>query len=64
MKDNKNKGKILLIAKYRKLFRIPENLNHYDSEDLLNAERKFIKMAVEKGGLSGGPETTDIRKTG
>ena len=42
----KNPGVVMLISKYRKMFRIPENLDYYSSEDFLDAERKFIKMAV------------------
>ena len=48
-KAEKNQGKILLIARYRKMFRIPENLNHYASDDLWDAERKFIRMAIKTG---------------
>ncbi len=35
-----------LIKKYRKLFRIPENLNHYSDEDFRKAERKFLKFSL------------------
>ena len=38
-----------LVAVYRKQFRIPENLNHYSPEDLLAAERKFIKFSLQDG---------------
>jgi hypothetical protein len=45
----KNPGVILLISRYRKMFRVPENLNYYSTEDFDLAERKFIKMAVKTG---------------
>ena len=38
-----------LVSLYRKQFRIPENLNHYSKEDLILAERKFIKFALQGG---------------
>ena len=41
-----------LVALYRKQFRIPENLDHYSAEDLLVAERKFIKYALQDGHQS------------
>ncbi|MFC1886290.1 hypothetical protein ACFLZM_04470 [Thermodesulfobacteriota bacterium] len=31
----------LLLKKYRKLFRIPENLNFYTEEDYKTAKKKF-----------------------
>ena len=37
-----------LIKKYRTLFRIPENVNHYSDEDYRLAERKFLKYLLEK----------------
>jgi hypothetical protein len=36
----------LLLRKYRKIFQISENLNHYSDEDYKIAERKFIKYAL------------------
>ena len=48
----KNVGIQLLLEKYRELFRIPENLNHYSETDYRNAERKFLKYSVmERKGL-------------
>jgi hypothetical protein len=38
----------LLIEKYREMFRIPENLNHYSKTDLKIAERKFLKYALNE----------------
>ncbi len=48
-----------LVALYRKQFRIPENLNHYSPEDLLAAERKFIKFSLQDGNL-----TDPVQRTG
>jgi len=47
-----------LVALYRKQFRIPENLDHYSAEDLLAAERKFIKYALQDGHTSVPIETS------
>ena len=41
----------LLLEKYRELFRIPENLDHYLDNDLRRAERKFLKYALEQRGI-------------
>jgi hypothetical protein len=41
-----NNGLELLIKKYRKKFRISENLNHYSEEDFKNAEKKFLKYVL------------------
>lgn len=38
----------LLLKKYRKLFRTPENLDHYSETDFRRAERKFLKYALEQ----------------
>ena len=44
-----NVGKKELLRKYRKAFRIPENLNYYSKEDFKSAERQFIKYAILNG---------------
>ena len=44
-----NPGIKKLTQKYRTLFRIPENLNHYSKQDFHVAERKFLKYALEDG---------------
>ena len=36
----------LLLRKYRNIFQIPENLNHYSDADYKIAERKFLKYAL------------------
>ena len=41
-----NRGIQLLVEKYRKQFRIPENLKYYRKKDFKVAERKFLKLAL------------------
>lgn len=43
---NIHAGTQLLIKRYREIFRIPENLNHYSKADYKVAERKFLKYAL------------------
>ena len=40
------KGIQLLVKKYRGMFQIPENINHYSKEDYKIAEKCFIKCAL------------------
>jgi hypothetical protein len=42
----RNAGIQMLLEKYRKLFRIPENLNYYSEKDFQVAEKKFLKFAL------------------
>ena len=49
MDRSEKSGKKQLIKKYRKKFRIRENLDHYSKEDLRAAEKKFLKMCLTKG---------------
>ena len=42
-------GMKLLVRKYRRQFRIPENLEHYNDKDYKSAEQKYIRMCVTKG---------------
>ena len=52
MKRTKKKSGIyLLLKKYRTMFRIPENQNHYSEEDYRKAERMFPKHALEQRRL-------------
>jgi hypothetical protein len=44
--QRKINGIDLLLKRYRKVFRIPENLNHYSKKDYAIAERKFIKYVL------------------
>ena len=48
-KGRSNPGIRRLTQKYRAIFRVPENLNHYSEKDLQIAERKFLKYAMEDG---------------
>jgi len=45
---NKN-GLKALIKKYRKKFRIPENLDHYGEDDYRQAEKKYLKFCLTTG---------------
>lgn len=48
--DSRNAmGIQLIINKYRKIFRTPENLDYYTKEDLKTAERKFLKWVLAEG---------------
>lgn len=46
-KIQKEKGLQLLLTKYRKMFRIPENYNYYSSEDYKKAEKLFLKHMLK-----------------
>ena len=46
---SQNTGIKLLVEKYRKKFRIAENINHYSEENYKIAERKFLKFALGMG---------------
>ena len=46
---SQNTGIKLLVEKYRKKFRIAENINHYSEENYKIAERKFLKFALSMG---------------
>ena len=46
---SQNTGIKLLLEKYRKKFRIAENINHYSEENYKIAERKFLKFALGMG---------------
>lgn len=45
----KDDGLKLLLRKYRKIFRISENLDYYSEKDYQAAERKFLKYALVQG---------------
>ena len=47
--SEKTAGIELLIKKYQKIFRIPENLRYYSKRDFRAAERKFLKWALGGG---------------
>jgi len=44
-----NSGIELVLEKYRRQFRIAENLNYYSEAHYKIAERKFIKFALSFG---------------
>ena len=46
---SQNTGIKLLVEKYRKKFRIAENINHYSEKNYKIAERKFLKFALSMG---------------
>lgn len=48
-KLTKDDGLKLLLKKYRKIFRIPENLDYYSEKNYQRAERKFLKYALVQG---------------
>ena len=47
-----NIGIKLMVQKYRKAFRVRENLEFYSEEDFIVAERKFLKYALLQGKSS------------
>ncbi len=38
-----------LIDKYKKEFRIRENINHYTYEDYLKAEKVYVRFCLKNG---------------
>jgi len=46
----KKNGLKALIKKYRKKFRIPENIDHYAEDDFRRAEKKYLKFCLTTGG--------------
>lgn len=49
-RDSKqNAGIKSLVKKYRAMFKIPENFNHYSEADYKIAEKKFLKYAILEG---------------
>ena len=57
MKDSAGIQRIL--KRYKTHFRVPENLNFYSREDLIAAERKFLKYAILNGGIVSTVTTED-----
>jgi len=43
-----------MIQKYRKAFRVRENIDFYSEEDFIVAERKFMKYALLQEESSTG----------
>jgi hypothetical protein len=44
--SNTDRGIQLLIKKYRKKFRRPENIDYYTEIDFKEAEKKFVKFCL------------------
>jgi len=42
----KSTGMQLLVKRYKKIFRIPENLRYYSEKDYKSAEKKFLYYAL------------------
>ena len=38
-----------LVEKYRRQFRIPENLNYYSERDFHRAERAYLRFCLNRG---------------
>jgi len=56
-KDYKqNAGIKSLVKKYRSIFEIPENLNHYSRKDYKIAEKRFIRYALAEHYVTLPPE--------
>ena len=49
-----------ILKRYKTRFRVPENLNFYSREDLIAAERKFLKYAIMNGGGVSTATTEDF----
>jgi hypothetical protein len=49
IKGRKGSGVKLLKERYRKNFRIPENIDHYSKEDFKKAEKKYVKLCLLNG---------------
>lgn len=44
-----NNGIKALIERYRKKFRVSENLDYYSKEDYRRAEKKYLKFCLTTG---------------
>jgi hypothetical protein len=38
-----------IVDKYRRQFRVPENLDHYSETDLHEAERQYLRFCLTSG---------------
>ncbi len=52
VKGKKGSGVKLLRDRYRKKFRVPENMNFYSKEDLKKAEKKYVKLCLITGNYN------------
>ncbi len=48
-----------LVKKYRKIFRVPENINHYSEEHFRKAEKRFVRNALRNGNPQ--PSISELR---
>jgi hypothetical protein len=48
MKNNNGEhpGMKLLLQRYKRLFGVPENINHYSKQDYEIAEKKFLRYSL------------------
>ncbi len=46
----------MVLEKYRRQFRIAENLNHYSEANYKIAERKYIKFSLQFGDSEDSAE--------
>ena len=44
-----SRGIEMLIKRYKNMFSVPENINYYSEEDYREAERKFVRYALNSG---------------
>jgi hypothetical protein len=47
--DRENKGIQMMLTRYKKIFRIPENTDYYSETDFKIAEKKFLKLVLQRG---------------
>lgn len=53
--SNTGSGIERLVRKYKEEFRIPENLEHYTSEDYSRVEKRYVTFCLKNGHPFGGP---------
>ncbi len=47
--DRENKGIQMMLTRYKKIFRVPENTDYYSETDFKIAEKKFLKFVLQQG---------------
>ena len=52
--SNVGSGIQRLIEKYKKEFRIPENLEYYSREDYSRVEKRYVSYCLKNGHPFGG----------
>ena len=63
IEPEKTSGLKSLISKYKKLFRNPENLNHYSEGEYKVAERKFLKFSLFGNRADSSTQPSDSVKS-